>query len=425
MKNSTPDSAGGSPPPQGFGTYALKRIVLGIVATLAVIWLVSFVLDRLAGPEPLDPNLGPVAGDAGGIVHAPPLVPGPSSAPLPAAEEHAAPGAPAHAAPEAAKSETPAATGHAATAETPAQALVPATSHEPMPPAPSPMGRTSAFQNEDQGPSAPAPATGAHAPAAPAAAPAVPQVPGVAFADAFIRVLDHEVNQRFWGWRPNDIIEYTDNVNNFQLGVLEVARRTAEVLADRISRTGSTQAFDKDLERARNNVMINATQYWLPSAEASYSDAVEEVRRYRDKLIKGTAPFYSRTDNLIPLLRAYVNLLGSCDDNLIKSHEDSGQPVSWFRSDDYFYYAQGVAHAMHAILEAVAVDFATTLEGRRGADEVMHHALTSLEHATHIDPWLILDSNLSGFLANHRSNLAGPISHTRFYLDLLIETLST
>jgi hypothetical protein len=55
----------------------------------------------------------------------------------------------------------------------------------------------------------------------------------------------------------------------------------------------------------------------------------------------------------------------------------------------------------------------------------MHHALTSLEHATHIDPWLILDSNLSGFLANHRSNLAGPISHTRFYLDLLIETLST
>jgi hypothetical protein len=413
MKNSTSDSAGGSPPPQGFRSFALKRIVLGIVATLAVIWLVSFVLDRLAGPEPMDHTAVPVAGDTGGVLHAPPLVPTPSGTP-PAALEHGA----------------PTAAGHAATTEAPGQAPAPAASQDPVPPAPGATGRTSAFQNEDQDSSAPAgpapaPAAGAHAPAAHQAAPAVADVPGVAFVDAFIRVLDHEVNQRVWGWRPNDIIEYTDNVNNFQLGVLEVARRTSEALADRISRTGSTQAFDKDLEAVRNKVMINANQYWLPSAEDSYADAVDMLRRYREKLIQGTAPFYSRTDNLIPLLRAYVNLLGSCDDNLIKTHEDSGDPVSWFKADDYFYYAQGVAHAMHAILEAAAVDFATTLEGRRGADEVMHHAITSLEHATHVDPLIILDSSLNSFLANHRSNLAGPISHARFYLDLLIETLST
>jgi hypothetical protein len=29
--------------------------------------------------------------------------------------------------------------------------------------------------------------------------------PGVAFIDALIAPMDYELNQRFWGWRPNDI----------------------------------------------------------------------------------------------------------------------------------------------------------------------------------------------------------------------------
>lgn len=412
----TPDNAGGSPPPQGFKSYAIKRILLAVAATLAAIWLVSFALEKLAGPAPSHLSEAPGTETPSAVVHAPPLIPHAPGAPGVEAPHPAAPppaGVHATEAPDRG-SDTPAAavehtpSAKAATAEhgseTPAPAPAPAAPH---------------------GAASPTAAAPGHAPAPHGAAPPVPQVLGVAFVDAFVGILDHEINQRFWGWRPNDIVEFTDNVNNFQLGVLEVARRTAEVLADRISRTGSTQAFDKDLERARNNVMINANQYWLPSAESSYADAIEQLRRYRGKLIDGTAPFFNRTDNLIPLLRAYVNLLGSCDDNLVKTREDSGQAVSWFRADDYFYYSQGVAHAMHAILQAAAVDFATTLEGRRGADEVMHHAITSLEHATHIHPWIIFDSSPSGFLANHRANLAAPISHARFYLDLLIETLST
>ncbi len=252
----------------------------------------------------------------------------------------------------------------------------------------------------------------------------ISDVKGVTFVMATIAPLRYELEERFYGWRPNDIIRPADNVKNYQLGVLEVTRRTVETLTERISRTGSAQAFDKDLELARNNLMIHAEDYMLPSAESSYAEALAALDRYKRKLETGTAPFYTRTVNLIPLLVAYESLLGSCDDNLVKAKEDDGHEVSWFRADDYFYYAQGVAHTMHTILQAVAVDFETVVESRRGTD-VLHHAIEALHHANEIHPWIILDGDPDGFTANHRANLAAPISHARFYVGLLIQTLST
>ena len=137
------------------------------------------------------------------------------------------------------------------------------------------------------------------------------------------------------------ILDFTDNVNNFQLGVLEVTRRTAVILAERISRTGSTAAFDGNLQNAMNWFMIKADRYWFPSAESKYKAGLKELRTYFQRLEKGEAQFYTRTDNLIPLLMAYQDLLGSCDENLVKSREDDGSTVSHFKSDDYFFYAQG------------------------------------------------------------------------------------
>jgi hypothetical protein len=72
----------------------------------------------------------------------------------------------------------------------------------------------------------------------------------------------------------------------------------------------------------------------------------------------------------------------------------------------------------------VEQDFYVTLEARRGL-EVLHHAIESCHHAIEIDPIIITNASLSGILANHRANLAAPISHARFYLGVLIETLST
>ncbi len=253
----------------------------------------------------------------------------------------------------------------------------------------------------------------------------VKKTQGVAFVTATIKPLSYELNDRFWGWRPNDILNFTDNVNNYQLGVLEVTRRTTVVLTERLSRTGSVESLNKNLERAMDWLMTKPERYWFPSPESRYEDALAELAAYKNNLEKGDAVFYSRADTLLPLLAVYDNLLGSCDENLIKTKESNGEPVSWFRVDDYFYYAKGVAGALETILEAVLEDFQPTLENRH-ATEILHHAIESCKRASEIDPWLfVTDSDYSGILANHRANLAAPISHARFYIEVLIAVLST
>jgi hypothetical protein len=247
---------------------------------------------------------------------------------------------------------------------------------------------------------------------------------GVAFVEATISVLDHELNERVWGWRPNDMLRFTDNVENMQIGVLEVVRRASVILTERISRHGPSDIIDKNLENAMNWFMIKPDQYWLPSPESKYNDGLKELRAYAEKLEKGEARFYTRADNLIPLLISFTELLGSCDENLVKVKEEDGSPVSWFKVDDYLYYAKGVATAMGPILHAVEVEFSGVLEMRHGMD-LLQHGIHACHVAAEIDPWLVTDAPLDGILANHRANMAAPISHARYYLDVLAKTLST
>jgi hypothetical protein len=248
---------------------------------------------------------------------------------------------------------------------------------------------------------------------------------GVAFLEALIAPIDYELNKRFWGWRPNDAIKFTDNINEYQLGVLEVTRRASSRLTENISRTGSTAVLNKYLERAMNSFMIRADSLMIPSAESSYSEAIINLNRYKEQLINGEATFYTRTDNLIPLLQSMVELVGSCDEKLVRKAEDDGKPVSTFDADNYYYYAKGVATALLPILHAIEQDFSRTLEVRSGS-EILHHAIGSCHHASEMEPWLfVTEGNLNGIIANHRANMATSISHARFYLGLLVVTLST
>jgi len=225
------------------------------------------------------------------------------------------------------------------------------------------------------------------------------QPQGVAFVSAVIEPLRYEFDDRFWGWRPNDIVRLGDNVINFQLGVLEVTRRAAIQLNDRISRTSTTAKLESELENAMNWFMVKPDQYWFPSPETKYIDSLEELEIYKERLKTGDANFFARTDNLLPLLAAFVDLLGSCDENLVKMEEKTGEPVPFYKADDYFFYAKGVASGMHPILEAIMVDFNTVLVNRDGI-ELLHHAIASLDRARHISPWVITDADPSGILSS-------------------------
>ncbi|BCS97115.1 hypothetical protein DSLASN_27470 [Desulfoluna limicola] len=250
-------------------------------------------------------------------------------------------------------------------------------------------------------------------------------VRGTAFVTALIEPINYELHHRRFGWRPNDVFTFfTDNVENHQLGILEVTRRTSEKLVERIARTGSTIKFDKNLNLARAKFNNDPKKYWLPAPEKSYAQAIKELENYRERLNRNKATFHSRADNLIPLLKSYEDLLGDCDDDLVKTHEYSGTRVSTFKADDYFYYAQGVSTAMATILEAVMVDFAPVLDSR-GATTDLHHAVMMLQHATELDPLFVQESDYSGFFANHRANMAAFISHARAYIQFVIKTMST
>ena len=368
-----------------FKKFAWLRIIAALALAIAVLWAISWLTDSLKLTGRTSPEAARTA------------------------EESHVNSTAAERSREAAAAEP--AAGHSGDG-TKSEAAKDATSHAP------------AASSEKAAPET------AHAPeethgAASEAAGQAPTTPGVRFVNALIEPINHEVNERFWGWRPNDILNFTDNVNEMQLGTLELTRRATVALTEKISRTGSASALNQHLENAMNAFMVSADSYWMPSAESKYNEGIKELKKYQDQLVNGQAAFYTRSDSLIPLLQSFEELLGSCDENLVKQKEDNGEPVSTFRADNYFYYAKGVAHSMTVILKAVDKEFAKLLEVR-GARDIMHHAIESAHHAAGIKPWIMVtEASLNGILANHRANMAAHISHARYYLGVMVKTLST
>jgi len=249
-----------------------------------------------------------------------------------------------------------------------------------------------------------------------------PKVRGELFVESIIQPIDFELNERFWGWRPNDILNVTDNINNMQKGILEVTRRAVIVLANIISRTGTHDSYDENVECAMNWFMVKADKYWFPSPESKYNEGIDELKEYCKRLNRKVAHFYIRTDNLIPLLSVFEDLLGSCDKNLLKTEDDS-KPLKSSKVDDIFYYSKGVASAMHSILHGAKQDYKITLDSIQGSMELLDRAIEYLKIAKEIEPWLVTNGSLSSVFANHRANMSQPLNQSRYYLGQLIKTL--
>ncbi len=243
--------------------------------------------------------------------------------------------------------------------------------------------------------------------------PEISSIPGVTFVDTLIKLMDYELHGRMLGWRPNGIMicRLTDNVNNYQLGVLEAVRFTTLRLKDSLTRLGEADTYDPDLEQAVNELMINAASWWFPSAESSYSQAIEHLKKFKTKLEKGQRSFYYRRDTLVALLSTYKDQLGNVNRTLV-------MPVGWCKSDAHFYYAKGVAHVYYEILRVCRVGFKNQLATMHAAD-IMDEVLHELFIAEKIDPWIVLDFGFSGFFANHRANLNAPLSEAAHLLAVL------
>jgi hypothetical protein len=276
----------------------------------------------------------------------------------------------------------------------------------------------------------PPPLEQAPAPLQPPSPPPAPReaIKGAHFTGALIKIMDDQVNQRLFGWRSNTIVfgklGLTDNVNNLQLGVLEVARRTILVLNENMTRFAITEAYNPRVNEAMNFLMVSPDKYWFPSASGKYREAIADLQMYIEDLRFGRARFYSRVDNLIALLSNYKDILGSCYHNLVKDVEADGSPVSYLKSDDYFYFSKGAAIGMHQMLEAVQEDFSQELQ-RKNTHKLMEDAIHALHAASGLSPWLVTNGAKDGILANHRANMSTYIGEAEHVVAIMQTVLAT
>ncbi len=239
--------------------------------------------------------------------------------------------------------------------------------------------------------------------------------------------MDDQLN-RIFGWRPNTILfgkmGLTDNVNELQLGVLEVARRTVIVLNENMTRFAVTEAYNPQVNEARNYLLVHPEKYWFPSASGKYREAMQYLEIYIKDLRLGHSRFYTRVDNLIALFANFKDILGSCYYNLIKDTEAGGSHVSWFKADDYFYFSKGVALAMAAMLEAVKEDFHQELQ-KKGTHKLLEDTIHALHEASHLNPWMITNGTKDGILANHRANMSTYIGEAEHLVATMQTVLAT
>ncbi|MFZ0450087.1 MAG: DUF2333 family protein [Desulfatiglandaceae bacterium] len=268
-----------------------------------------------------------------------------------------------------------------------------------------------------------------------------PRVPG----EAFIRTNEQLTRGMLKNWLPNDLFWPTvllDNMPNFQLGELEVIRYNVRVLRDNLSRMRTTDKLDPFAEAAFTSLSNDPLKWWFPSYESKLKETVNNLEAFSRNLVTGKSFFYSRADNLAELLRQYASLMGGVNTRLINAPRDLDNAVDvegpekggvkkpaklvninipWYKIDDNFYYAQGVAYALGESFKAIRVDFLGVLKDKNSV-KLLDKILESLNRCN-FDPLIVFNGDPGSIFANHSLNLSGVFNDARQKINSLIVSL--
>lgn len=252
------------------------------------------------------------------------------------------------------------------------------------------------------------------------------------------------IKQMLDNWIPNDIFwptVFLDNMPNFQLGELEVVRYNTRVLRDNLTRMRTTDKLDPFAETAFTSMSNDPYKWWFPSAESKWQLGYESLEKYHENLVSGKSTFYPRADNLIQLLDQYLSLMGGVNTRLIAAAGGTG-PVSltgedatydnepggteikipWHEIDDNFYYAQGVAYAMHLSFEAMRKDFYAVLQDKNSiilVDKIIENL-----SRCNFEPLIVFNGDPDSIFANHSLNLSGIFNDARQKINSLTIALN-
>jgi hypothetical protein len=244
-------------------------------------------------------------------------------------------------------------------------------------------------------------------------------VPGEVFASTLAALIEHELGG-VTGWRPNDVVIWgpalcADNNANRQLGILVAVRESTRVMKDHLTKVSATE-YDANLVTADNAFRNDMTRLWLPSAESKLREGVEALHRYVGGLHTDppvSKPITGRNMELIRLFQAWNDLLGDAHASLFKETESDGSPVAMTRTDDYYYHAQGVAHALHHLTLAIAREHTGDVASRPVIAQLLVEVADALGRGASAKPLVVLDGGQASLLANHRRNLDAAIVDAR------------
>ncbi|WP_215396590.1 DUF2333 family protein [Rheinheimera oceanensis] len=276
-------------------------------------------------------------------------------------------------------------------------------------------------------------------------------ITGYSTTTALIRVSE-TLLYKSGGYLANDIMppfSLLDNMPAWELGVLEMSRDLALALRKEFSRSQSQSTENVFLKVAQPRFNIDHKSWAIPSAEAEYAKAIEQLYLYRAELLDPAKPdsqFYARADNLRDWLKAVEKRLGSYSQRLSASvgqerintdlagdasaRQSTETPAqrniktSWWKIDDEFYEARGAAWALLHFLKAIETDFNDVLQ-RKNAMISLRQIIRELE-ATQQPIWspMVLNGSGFGLMANHSLVMANYISRANAALIDLSELLS-
>jgi hypothetical protein len=178
----------------------------------------------------------------------------------------------------------------------------------------------------------------------------------------------------------------------------------------------SSNQFDPHLVAADTDFRNDAERWILPSPERKYEDGIEQLRAYVAGL--HTTPPSSRELNtraveLIRLFQTWTDLLGDAHANLYRMVKDDGSAIHSWDCDHYFYHAQGYAHVMFYMMQALEREYTGQIKDDPVLKDMWRETVDALGKAAVLKPLIVMNGSPEGLFANHRRNLDGFISEAR------------
>ncbi|MCK5423989.1 MAG: DUF2333 family protein [Emcibacter sp.] len=230
-----------------------------------------------------------------------------------------------------------------------------------------------------------------------------------------IAMIDREVNHHAWisndpWFKPGSLL---DNMAYYQKGIISANAIFAIELKDQLSRIRGSSQVDENLREVASGINYAPDRwYWDPSvslflfvapAEKQYNSALNNLKKYNNRLRKGEATFGRRADNLLSTLDKISLDMGSSSDAISRKIDNGIGCVLDTKADNLFYDVKGRSYAYWLLLGGLRADFDKVVTDKDAGSswDLLEQSLSSL---IDLDPMIVSNCDADGFLfQNHLS----------------------